>query len=94
MKRASAIKEVTERQRTVINRTDIELNQVIGRGASGVVYRAMFRGTEVAVKQILTENVSKDAVEAFELESAVMAYVFKYFISPIASLSFFFVTQF
>lgn len=38
------------RQRSVIGRKDIELNQIIGRGASGIVFRAMFRGTEVAVK--------------------------------------------
>ena len=75
VKRANAIKDVADRQRSVIKREDIELGNAIGSGASGVVYRAMFRGTEVAAKRIMTENVTKDAVEEFELESAVMAYV-------------------
>lgn len=35
----------------------------------------MFRGTEVAVKQIVVNDVSSSALEEFELESAVMAYV-------------------
>lgn len=57
---------------------NINLN-LKGRGASGVVYRATLRGTEVAVKQILTESVSKEVVNEFELESAVMAYEMNYY---------------
>lgn len=49
---------------------------IIGRGASGVVYTGMFRGTEVAVKRIIVNEISAAAMQEFELETAVMAYLF------------------
>lgn len=73
IKRNKAIKDVSDRQRSVIKREDLTLNNVLGRGASGVVHKAMFRGTEVAVKRVLATNTSKDAVTEFELETAIMA---------------------
>lgn len=48
-------------------------------GASGEVYKAMLRGTEVAVKKLAMTNTSKEAQEEFEFESAIMAYVERVF---------------
>jgi hypothetical protein len=46
-RRAELVKDVADRQRSQINRTDIKFQERIGRGASGEVFKALFRGTEV-----------------------------------------------
>lgn len=43
--------------------------------ASGEVFKATYRGTEVAVKKMVAENVDKDVVLEFEMEVAIMWYV-------------------
>jgi serine/threonine protein kinase/ABC-type branched-subunit amino acid transport system substrate-binding protein len=70
--RRRLVRSVAEKQKSIIPRGDLVLKDRIGRGASGEVYKALFRGTEIAVKKIVTSNVSKDIIEAFELEVAVM----------------------
>lgn len=40
--------------------------------ASGEVYKAQFRGTDVAVKKIIATNVDYKALEDFEMEVAIM----------------------
>lgn len=72
-KRRKIIKEVSERQHSNISREDIVLNQAIGRGAAGIVFKGMLRGTEVAVKCLMAETVTLEVLEEFELESAIMA---------------------
>jgi serine/threonine protein kinase len=66
------VRSVAEKQKSVIPRGDLVLNERIGRGASGEVCKGLFRGTEIAVKRIITSNVNKSVIEAFELEVAVM----------------------
>jgi serine/threonine protein kinase len=75
-RRKQMLKDLTDRQRSNIPRNEIKLMDRIGRGASGTVYKAMFRGTEVAVKSILTGASSSAAVEEFMMETAIMWYVF------------------
>lgn len=72
-KRVRMIKDVTERQRSNIDRDDITLHQAIGRGAAGVVFKGVLRGSEVAVKRLMADATSADIVDEFELESAIMA---------------------
>lgn len=65
---------MSEKQRSKIARADLVLQSRIGRGASGEVFKALFRGTEVAVKKLVTSNVGKGAIEEFELEVTIMWY--------------------
>lgn len=71
-RKATLLKGIAEKQRSEIPRNDIKLLERIGRGASGQVSKAMFRGTEVAVKRLVTTSSSKDAVDEFMLEAAIM----------------------
>lgn len=66
------MKDVSERQRSQIARADLTLTDRIGRGASGEVSKAVYRGTDVAVKRIIAAHASKSAIEEFELEVAIM----------------------
>ena len=53
----------------VINRNDIQItNQVLGRGAWGIVYRGKFHGCDVAVKIIHENIMSPDTRRVFERE--------------------------
>lgn len=71
-KRYQLVKEVVDKQRSNISRSDLQMKERIGRGASGEVFKANFRGTEVAVKKIVTATADKFVVEEFELEVAIM----------------------
>jgi hypothetical protein len=52
---------------------------LIQNTASGEVFKGTFRGTEVAVKKIITSTVSSAVIQEFELEVAIMWYVYIYF---------------
>lgn len=71
-RRAQMVKDIALRQRSEIARADIKLQDRIGRGASGEVFKALFRGTEVAVKVLITGSASSSSVEEFMLETAIM----------------------
>jgi hypothetical protein len=91
------IKDMTDRQRSIIKRSDITLQNRIGKGmfgffemfffilailgASGEVFKGMLRGTEVAIKRLVTTHASTQALQEFELECAIMAYVTNILIS-------------
>ena len=47
--------------------------------------KGMFRGTEVAVKRLLTTNASKNTIDEFSLEVAIMWYV-SLLLLPLTSL--------
>jgi serine/threonine protein kinase len=40
------------------------------------VFKGNLRGTDVAVKRLLAANTTKEVLQEFELECAIMAYVF------------------
>ena len=46
-RRAELVRDVANRQKSQINKNDLKLQERIGRGASGEVFKASFRGTEV-----------------------------------------------
>lgn len=71
-KNARIVKEIAEKQRSDIPRSAIKLGTRIGRGASGEVFTALFRGTEVAVKRLSAKNLSASALQQFQLETAIM----------------------
>lgn len=73
--RRMLVKQVAEKQKSIIERSDLTLTTRIGRGASGEVWKGAFRGTEVAVKKIITSFVDNALIEAFEMEVAMMWYV-------------------
>lgn len=71
-RREQLVKDLAKRQRSDFNRGEIKLLDRIGRGASGAVYKAVFRGTEVAVKSLLAGSTSAAVVEEFKMETAIM----------------------
>uniref|UniRef100_A0A383WHV6 non-specific serine/threonine protein kinase n=1 Tax=Tetradesmus obliquus TaxID=3088 RepID=A0A383WHV6_TETOB len=56
-----------------IDPSEISLGQRIGIGSYGEVYKAMWRGTEVAVKRFLEQNLSPQLVQDFKDEVDIMA---------------------
>lgn len=72
-KRSKMIKDMSDKNRAIIRREDLLLQDRIGRGAAGEVFKASFRSSEVAVKRLITSgNISKDAIEEFEMECNIM----------------------
>jgi len=52
---------------------DVELDEVVGRGAFGVVYRATWRGRQVAVKSIAPGHPGEKHMRAFRKEVEVLS---------------------
>lgn len=69
---AQLVKQVSERQGSEVTRAEFKLYQRIGRGASGDVYKALFRGTEVAVKSMTISQTNPAVIEQFQLETSIM----------------------
>lgn len=74
-RRKELFKEVKDKQRSDLPRGDLKLMHRIGRGASGEVMKGLFRGTEVAVKRLVTNNATANSIEEFAMEVAIMWYV-------------------
>eukprot|EP00937_MAST-01D_sp_MAST-1D-sp2_P004143 g4143.t1 len=55
-----------------INFDDLELEQIIGAGASGEVIKAKYLGTIVVVKRMLRSNMTEENVKAFTKEAELM----------------------
>nr|WIL03466.1 serine/threonine kinase [Cedratvirus plubellavi] len=55
-----------------IDMDELEMGEDLGRGGFGEVNKALWKGTEVAVKTILSSNLNKDAEKAFREEINVM----------------------
>ncbi|KAF8067119.1 SIS8 [Scenedesmus sp. PABB004] len=56
-----------------IDPSEITLGQRIGIGSYGEVYKGLWRGTEVAVKRFLEQNLSPQLVQEFKAEVDIMA---------------------
>jgi len=57
---------------TEISYTEVDCQEKIGGGGFGDVYKGNFRGTEVAIKKVLSDKLSKDAVEELIKEAEIM----------------------
>ncbi|ELR22700.1 serine/threonine protein kinase [Acanthamoeba castellanii str. Neff] len=51
---------------------ELEIGSMLGSGGYGEVYKAMWKGTEVAVKMMPTDSVSKEMAKNFQDEVRVM----------------------
>lgn len=52
--------------------TEISINEELGKGAFGIVYRGKLHGKEVAVKKLINQNVDAETLSAFKREVAIM----------------------
>ncbi len=57
----------------LINYADLNVGVELGRGGFGVVYQGTYRYNDVAIKQLLIDNISLDSLAEFEKESKIMA---------------------
>ncbi|QBZ81423.1 Serine/threonine protein kinase, catalytic domain containing protein [Pandoravirus celtis] len=55
-----------------IHTDDLDMGPLLGRGGHGEVHRAAWRGTDVAVKTLGVDTLTRDAVQAFRDEVRVM----------------------
>ena len=62
-----------ESSRLVIKHLELQLDKELGKGGFGVVFRGNWRHNEVAVKQLLMDNISPEAAEEFIKEAKIMA---------------------
>lgn len=58
---------------TEIAYSEVDCQEKIGAGGFGDVYKGIFRGTEVAIKKVLADKLSKDAVEELTKEAEIMS---------------------
>jgi hypothetical protein len=56
----------------LIPSSELKMEQEIGRGAFGVVFKGQWRGTPVAVKQILSTEMNEKELKAFVAEITLM----------------------
>jgi hypothetical protein len=71
-KPSSARKEAREKFSVSyqVNYAEINFSKELGRGSFGIVYQDMWRKhTEVAIKQLLSDDISPEANEEFDTES-------------------------
>jgi len=53
--------------------SEVETQEKIGAGGFGDVYRGAFRGTEVAIKKVLSDKLSPEAIEELKKEAKIMS---------------------
>jgi len=62
----------TEEDTWEIDPKELEISREIARGSFGIVYQAMFRGTEVAVKKLIQQKLSAEQMQEFVSEINIM----------------------
>lgn len=70
--RRTWIKKLYEEQASIIEKDELKILEEVGRGASGIVSKGSFRGTDVAIKTITTGSVSDSTLENFKYETSIM----------------------
>ena len=58
----------------IIQTSEIKCTDQLARGASGKVYKGLYKGTEVAIKVISGDVLNKKEVEEFKKESFMTKY--------------------
>ncbi|KAF4320149.1 hypothetical protein JM18_004042 [Phytophthora kernoviae] len=58
-----------------VNMADVIVGRVIGEGAFGKVFKASWKGRDVAVKVLIRQNLSADVVREFETEVKIMSFL-------------------
>jgi tRNA A-37 threonylcarbamoyl transferase component Bud32 len=58
-----------------VDMADVVIGQVIGEGAFGKVFKAEWKGRNVAVKVLIRQNLSADVVREFETEVKIMSFL-------------------
>ncbi len=56
-----------------IDYSELKLGKELGKGGFGVVHQGIWRHNDVAIKQLLVNNLSAEATEEFKTEASVMA---------------------
>ncbi|KAE9039997.1 hypothetical protein PR002_g5184 [Phytophthora rubi] len=58
-----------------VDMADVAIGRVIGEGAFGKVFKASWKGRDVAVKVLVRQNLSADVVREFETEVKIMSFL-------------------
>lgn len=58
-----------------VDMADVIIGRVIGEGAFGKVFKASWKGRDVAVKVLIRQNLSADVVREFETEVKIMSFL-------------------
>jgi serine/threonine protein kinase len=61
-----------ERNEWELDYAELEVGEQMGAGGYGIVYKGKWRGTEVAIKTMISKDITKDLERAFKEEVLVM----------------------
>eukprot|EP01135_Chromosphaera_perkinsii_P010534 Nk52_evm44s2152 gene=Nk52_evmTU44s2152 len=56
----------------VVKFENLEVSSILGRGSYGVVYKGLFRGTTVAVKKLIKQQLEGEIMKEFEREITIL----------------------
>jgi serine/threonine protein kinase len=95
----SIIKSTHDLKSITVQASDLELEEQVGAGSSGQVYRGTFMGSKVAVKRCLIVDLLDDPLKYFMQETNVMSVlrhpnVVKFFGASLRPPYFYIITEF